>query len=29
MDNTQRFSGLAELYAQARPAYAGELIDFL
>jgi len=29
MDNTQKFSGKAEVYQQARPSYAQELLDFI
>ena len=29
MDNTQKFSGKAEVYQQARPSYSQELLDFI
>lgn len=29
MDNTHKFSGKAEVYQQARPSYAKELLDFI
>ncbi len=29
MDNTQKFSGKADVYQQARPSYAQELLDFI
>ncbi len=29
MDTTERFSGLAEIYANARPAYPAEAIDYI
>ncbi len=29
MDNTQKFSGKADIYQQARPNYAQELLDFI
>ncbi len=29
MDNTQKFSGKADVYQQARPNYAQALLDFI